>query len=493
MQHDHFGTQHLQDNLRGRALRGGVVTLIGQATKLAVNLLGIVVLARLLTPSDYGLVAMVVAVTSFLEIFKTLGLLDATVQARDIRHSQASTLFFINLLTALCLFATTLALAPLLAHFYHEPRVLPLAMVQACTFLIGGLYIQHMALMRRQMRYASLVGVDILYMAVSVGVGIGCAWSGLGYWSLVIGSLSAETVVCLLLWSINRWRPGWHFRWSEVREMVLFGVHMQMANVLAVIPIKLDNILIGRFWGSRDLGIYSRAFSLAFLPTEQMVEAVRAIAVPTLSRLQQDPPRFRQYYLKALSLLTHFSLPTTMFFVMMSEEVVALVLGSKWQAVAPIFRMLCIVALVLPIGESHKWVNVSLGRGQRMFRISMAIAVAFVTAIVAGLPYGPIGIATAIAGVYWVGLLPVLYYALQDSPVSLSDLLRTVRAPFLAAMIAGVCMGVLKWWGAGLPDLLCLILALLITLAVALLVATWSAGEADPRQFLRKSVAALRG
>lgn len=492
MSQDHFSTQHLHTNLRQRVLRGGAVTMTGQMAKLIINLVGIVVLARLLTPNDYGLVAMVVAVTSLLAVFKTLGLMDATVQGNEINHQQVSTLFFINVLTGGGLFLMTLALAPLLAAFYNEPRVMLLTLAQGTVFIIGGLYLQHLALLRRQMRYGTVVGLDILNMATTVAVSIALALLGFGYWSLVVGAIAAEVAVLIAAWMASRWRPGWHFRWNEVGQMVRFGLHLQFANFLAVIPIKLDNILIGRFWGGRDLGIYSRAFSLAFLPLEQFIEAGRAIAVPTLSRLQNDPEKFRRYYLKALSLMTMALMPAAMFCVVMSEELIGLVLGKQWAEVAPIFRALCFIAFVIPIGESHKWINISLGRGQVMFKISVVISITFISAVVVGLSYGPLGVATAISGLYWFILFPVMHYALKDTPLMLSDVIRTVLGPFVSALCAGIAMLMFKWASPEMPDFLRLMGALGITAVVVLFVSTWFAGERNPKRFLINSVSMLK-
>lgn len=483
-----------QDNLQRRAVRGGIATVIAQGMKLALNAISIVVLARLLTPEDYGLFGMVVAVTGFLEIFRSLGLLEAIVKEPELDDTQLTALWVITATMGLALAAITLALAPLLAWFYNDPRVLPITLALAPTFAIAGISIQHNALLRREMRFKAVLGIEVLFIGASVGVSIACAFLGFGYWSLVAGTLAAETVSTIALWSVHRWRPRRPANFATAGPMLRFGLHIQAATILAVVPIKLDNILVGRFWGSAALGFYSRAFNLVFLPLDQLVVSTNLLAIPTLSRLRDDPARFRAYYLKALSLVTHFSMPASMFLIVMSEEIIALILGDKWQAATPIFRILSIASFAIPVGESHKWINVALGRGQKMLRISAFISVAFVSAMLVGLRWGPVGIAGSITVSYWLVLLPILAYALHGSPIDFPSTLKTLIRPALTSVCVGLALLAYKAYLVDSLDSAWQILALAVALGIltATIAASAMAGEINPLRHMRSSIRALR-
>ena len=483
-----------KDDLRHRAMRGGTATIFAQGAKLALNAISIVVLARLLAPEDFGLFAMVVAVTGFLEIFRSLGLIESIVKEPSLDEAQLSALWMVSAAMGLALAALTLALAPLLAWLYNDPRVLAVTAVLALTFVIAGVSIQHNALLRREMRFRAVLAVEVLFIATSVCVSIVSALLGFGYWSLVIGALAGETASTIALWAAHPWRPRRPADFSSTGPMLRFGLHIQAANVLAVIPINLGNILIGHNWGGAALGFYSRAFNLIFLPLNQLVASTNLLAVPTLSRLRDDPNRFRAYYLKALSLVTHFSMPTSMFLVVMSEEIIALVLGSKWQSATPIFRILSIVSFAIPVGESHKWVNVALGRGDKMLRISTFISVSFVSALFIGLPWGPTGVATSITASYWLVLLPVLAYAFHGSPVDYRSVLKALLRPLLVSVCVGLALVVYKVNFVGASDAawVTLLLAAVFTVSTAAFAASAMAGEVNPIRYVRASIRALK-
>jgi PST family polysaccharide transporter len=180
-----FSTEHLHADLKGRSVRGGVLTLTSQGAQFVMQSVSTVVLARLLTPADFGLVAMVVAITGLGQAFADLGLSEATIQHPDINHDQVSNLFWVNVAIGLGLTILTASLGPLLAWFYHEPRLRAITYVVSVTFLIGGLRVQHDALLQRNMRFLALAIRDISAYAVAVPVAIVLALRGAGYWAIV--------------------------------------------------------------------------------------------------------------------------------------------------------------------------------------------------------------------------------------------------------------------------------------------------------------------
>ena len=268
---EHFKTDHLMPDLKRHTISGGVVTISAQIAKFVLNLGSTVTLARLLTPRDFGLVAMVTAFTGFLTVFRHAGLATPTIQREHITQAQVSNLFWVNLaISGLCTLIVA-ALAPVLAWFYRDSRLTAIALCLSLTFLIGGFRIQHLALLRRQLRFKAIAFIDVGSMALGVSVGVTMALMHFGVWSLVGLSLGTELGSFIFTGSISRWRPQWPSRGSGVRPLLTFGAHQTAASLIFSIARGCDTLLIGRFYGAAAVGLYSRGAALVVRPLEQFL------------------------------------------------------------------------------------------------------------------------------------------------------------------------------------------------------------------------------
>src|SRR5271156_2594238 len=328
---DGLSTDHLQSDLRGRSVRGGVVNVASQGGQFLIQSVATVVLARLLTPADFGLVAMVSTVTGLGQAFADLGLSEATIQRKEISHDQVSALFWINVMIGLGLMLVTVTLAPLLARFYREPRLVNITLLVSLTFLIGGLRVQPDAILKRQMRFSSLAIRDVASSALAVPVAITMAWRGAGYWALVVLPLTLNFTQMALSWLMIKWRPGLPRRDAHVGSMIAFGGNVAASYFIITVSRSADNVLIGRYIGSGPLGLYSRAYNLLMLPVRQLSAPAASVAVPAFSRTQGDAERFARYYLRAVNLLMWISAPIFGFLFVAAMPVIILMLGSQWR------------------------------------------------------------------------------------------------------------------------------------------------------------------
>jgi PST family polysaccharide transporter len=358
---DPLSTEHLDTDLKGRSIRGGVLTLTSQGVQLVTTSIATVVLARLLTPADFGLVAMVTSLTGLAQGFADLGLSEATIQRPEINHDQVSMLFWINFAIGLALTLVTASLAPVLALLYREPRLKDITLVVSLTFLICGLRVQHDALLRRQMRFVSLGIRDVASYALAVTVAIAMAWKGAGYWALIAVPMTVNLTQVVLSWLMVGWKPGPPRRDAKVGSLIVFGGNVAASYVLYNANRSADNVLIGWYWGAGPLGLYSRAYNLLMLPLRQLGIPAGSVVIPALSRIQGDPERFARYYLGAVNLMTWISAPVFGFLFVAAEPVIVLVLGMKWREAAPIFQILVIAALGQSLLDSTVWVFVSRG------------------------------------------------------------------------------------------------------------------------------------
>jgi O-antigen/teichoic acid export membrane protein len=435
-----FDTEHLKADLKGRSVRGGAVTFVGQGAKFILQLGSTMVLARLLTPQDFGLIAMIAVIIGLASMFKDLGLSMATVQRAEINDQQVSTLFWVNVAMSLLCMAVTMVLSPGIAWLYKEPRLLWITIVLASAFVFGGLTVQHQALLRRQMRFLSLVRIDIISMFAGVVTGIVCGLAGLGYWSLVLMQLATPITMAAGVWIASGWRPGLPVRRSGVRSMLAFGGYQTLANMVSFSTRNVDKVLLGFCCGSYLTGLYSKAFSLLLLPAQQIATPMMSVAVPTLSRLQNDPKRYREYYLRAIKTLSYATMPLIALMGALSTQIVLLLLGDQWIRAAFIFRILAFASLWLPVSQTAIWVYLSLGQTRRMAAwFSMACPITIV-ALIIGLPWGPEGVAIAYTIITWLLVYPLFAFCLKLTPVKLGNVFSAIWRPFVLSSLVYVTM-----------------------------------------------------
>jgi O-antigen/teichoic acid export membrane protein len=431
---------HLRGNLRGRSLRGGAITITNQGIKFVATLASTAVLARILPPEDFGLIAMVIAIIAFVSTFKDMGLAMATVQRAEINHGQVSTLFWINVGISFLIMIAMAAMAPVLAWFYKEPRVLGLTLVLAVTIIFSGITLQHQALLRRQMRFGILAVIEVIAILLGFASAIVAALAGLGYWSLVLVPLVRDMSMAVGIWSACRWRPGPPVRHSGVRTMLSFGAHLTGFNIVNYFARNLDKILIGRFFGAVSLGLYSKAYQLVLLPIQQINMPLTAVAVPTLSRLQDQLERYRAYYRRGVLLTVTAGMPIVVFLFVVADKAILTLLGEQWMESVAIFRVLAPAAFIGTFNVATGWVYVSTGMTKRQFSWGIFASSVTVLAFFIGLQWGPIGVGAAFSIAMATLRLPGILYCFRRSHLCLADLGVAIWRPALSSLGAGVAL-----------------------------------------------------
>jgi O-antigen/teichoic acid export membrane protein len=426
--------------LRRRSVDGAVVTACVQTTLFALNLATTAILARLLTPADFGLIAMVAAVSSFLLLFRDLGLSAATVQRDDLAESQINALFWINAALGLAMSALFAATAPLVARFYGQPPLRNLVIVWSCGFAVAGLGVQHVALLRRQMRFTALAVVDVASIAAGATTAIVSANLDAGYWALAYFQIVQQAVGVLGAWLASGWRPQWPPRLAGTRPLLSFGASYTGFGVLSYLSRNLDNVILGRVAGSAPLGLYTKAFSLLLLPVDRIRAPLAAVVVPALSRLQSDARRFRSYYLKAIASVVTFGMPLVVFLFVFAEDAILLVLGPQWRESVVLFRILAPAAFLETFNTVGSWACLPFGRTGRLLKWQVVATVVMVFAFVVGVRWGAVGMAVAFT-VSTIAVRPfAILYLLRESPVRPIDLLHALARPASASVAAGLVL-----------------------------------------------------
>jgi O-antigen/teichoic acid export membrane protein len=429
-----FDTEHLKTDLKARSVRGGAATFLGQGASFFIRTASTVVLARQLTPADFGLVAMVTVVTEFAALFKDLGLSMATIQKPTITHTQVSVLFWVNVGISALVAVLTMALAPAVAWFYGDPRLTLITVVLAASFVFGGLTVQHQALLTRQMRFLALAGIQTSAILLGVIAAIVAAALGAGYWSLVFMQLVMAFSNMAGAWLLCRWRPGWPVRRSGAREMVAFGAHLTGSGIMNYFARNLGHVLIGRFCGSTTLGLYSKAYGLLLLPIAYIRGPLMAVTIPALSRIQDEAERYRSYYGKMVLLLSFLSMPLVAFLAVCSRSVIHLLLGDQWVEAGRMFQVLALTAFIQPVWSTSGAVMVSVGHSGRFLRFGIINGVVMIASFLIGIHWGALGVAVAYAIGSYATLFPLLSYAFAGSPVSIGTFVKGIERPFVASL-----------------------------------------------------------
>lgn len=442
----HFHTDHLRASLKTHSVRGGAVLLVARSCKIVVQLVATVLLARLLTPEDYGLLAMVTAITGFVALFNEPHLSFATVQRPHLNHKQVSTLFWINTGLGCALALTTAVLAPVISWFYSDPRLTWIALALASGFIFAGLGRQHHALLKRQMRFGPLVAVEIISMLVGIAAAVISAWHGAQYWALVLMHLANGMANALGLWIACGWRPGRPVRHSGVRSMLAFGGHLTGFHILNYLSTQSASVLIGWYWGAQQLGLYYKAHRLLLLPLQQFSAPVSSVAVPALSRLQDNPTRYCAYYDKSILLLSTFSMPLVAFLFVTADTVIPLVLGAQWEPTVPIFRALAPATFLQAFTAAIWWISASMGRTSREFYWTLGVSIMTLMSFFIGVQWGAIGVAVALSASRVIAAIPTLVFCCKHSPLQWIEIVKTVSRPALASIFAALALAAADRW-----------------------------------------------
>jgi PST family polysaccharide transporter len=438
---------HLQADLLGRSLRGGAVTLGAQLIKVAAQACAIVVLARLLAPGDFGRFAMVAVFLTALEVFKDLGLSTAMVQRREVSPDQIDTLFWLNVGLGAAATALTVALGPLLALMFREPELDLIASAVAAAFLFTGLSVQHLALLRRQMRFTTLATVQVSAEVVGIAAAIGAAFTGVGIWALVVQRLAWAAATAAGAWIACDWRPGRPGPLRDVRTFVKYGGNATGAMTVGYLAGSLDKMLIGWYWGAVPLGLFERSQKLILLPIQNLNLPLANVAIAALSRLCDQPARYRETYLATIERLAMVTAPLGGFLVAAAGPVVDLALGPRWSEAAPILAWMGVTAIYIPVTYALSWLYMSQDRTREMLQASVVSAALMIVAILCGLPFGPVGVAAAFAISGTVIRAPVLFWLVgRDGPVRARDFYLILAAPAAGgAAVAAVAWAARRW------------------------------------------------
>ena len=418
--------------LAHHASRGTVLTFGGQWGRTALQLVSTLVLARLLTPADFGLVAMVTAIVGVAELVREFGLTGAIVREREIDESSWAALYRFSFGLALGIALLTAAAAPLIAALYGEPRLIGLTVALAPAVLFNGIAMPLQARLQRQLRFGQLALADVVSMAVGVAGAVTAATLGAGVWSLVLLTGLAALYRAVAMAVIVRPTLRGARRVRELLPLISTGGSIFGVQLLNYAARNLDNVIIGRWLGPTALGFYSRAYALLMMPISQLNGPLARVGVPVLGKLQDEPEAFRRYVRTAMLVLGYAALPTFALAAAVAGPLVEVLLGAGWAPVAPLFALLCLAGAAQALGNVSGWLYVALGRAHRQLVWFAATKPLVIASFPVGLWLGGLeGLALAYGVVSCALLVPGFAVATRGTFVTLSDSFAPVLRPAL--------------------------------------------------------------
>ena len=434
----YFGKNRADDGHNRRALRSGAVAIAARVTNAAVQIGSVLFLARLLTPEDYGLVSMVAAIVGFAPLVVDLGTRDAVVQRPAITEREVSAIFWITTGLSSVLTVAVAASGPLIARLYGEPRLVTIALVSSLTFISSALTCQHYALLRRAMLFEKLGVLEVVANVVAAVTAIAMAFLGFHYWALVVRPIVYAFTLSGGVWWQCRWVPTRPAITPDVKKMLHFGVNITGFTMTDFLSRSADRVAIGYRFGAATLGHYQNALFVFENFIDILLGALHGVAVSGLSKVQHDPKALWTAFSKALALLTFFAMPAFGVLAVTSQDLIVLMLGEKWTDAGVLLSIVALRGIPQSFERTHGWLHVAMARTDRWMRWGLISAVAQLLTLLAGLPFGPKGVAASNVACMLVLAVPSITYAGGPIGVRTADVLLTVWRPLTASIVAVV-------------------------------------------------------
>ncbi len=439
---DIIGAAAAQEGLQGRAIRGIRWTMLEQVGRQVLQLVQIVVLARLLTPEAFGLVAMVLVFQQFIQIFATFGFGAALIQRKDLKQEHATSVFWFNVAVGGLLTLLFAASAPLLGWFFKEPLLVDLALFTSVALLLSSFNIVQRSILQKDLQFRALTIIELAGLGVSTALAIALAWSGYGPWALVAQVVALPVVSGVLLWWTSSWRPVGRPSGAALKELLHFSANAFGSRVMAYWSYNLDNLLIGKLLGTTLLGIYTRAYAILLQPVANFGSMVSRVLFPAYAKAQDNHPVLRKAHAKVLRVTAVMAVPATLGLTVVADAFTLTLFGPQWTDVAPLLRLMAVASLAVVIRNLFGNLFLSQGRPDLQLKLGLVARVVAIAGIVIGVQWGLEGVAWALMIVAFANGIPQVMLAARLIDFPLGDLARAFAPPLAAA----VPMLGAAWW-----------------------------------------------
>jgi len=436
-------------SLKQKTISGVAWNGVGNVARQILQLLSMVVMARFLSPEDFGVYAILMIFVTFMQIFASMGTSQVVIHLDNPSQRMLSSIFFFNVAVGFLLFGVMYVAAWPIAWFFDNQILVHLLQIIGLTFIVTTLSLVQKALLEKSLYFKRVVSIETVALAIAAASGIMAAVNGFGIYSLIIHSLCNATLLSIGLWLNSHWRPSMMCRWDDIKQVLGYSFNLTGFSTINYFARNADTFLIGKFIGASPLGVYNIAYKIMLYPLENVSRVIVRVLFPAFSSVKHDNVRFKNGYLKAISFIALVTFPLMAGLFAVSENFVDLVFGDKWEGMATLLMILAPIGMMQSIVTTVGSIYTAKGTTSLMFKIGAANAVVSVISFIVGLPFGVNGVAIAYGLASILMLYPNLKYAWDQINLSVIEGLKSVSPYFLFAIsMAGAVMFQGQWFRA---------------------------------------------
>ena len=432
------------ENLGDKVIKGASWTITSKIVAQLLSFCVTIVLVRLLSPEDYGLVALSGVFIKFIDIFRNMGFGEAIIQRKSINNDFLSTAFWITIAVGLCMVLLIYITSPIICNFYSEKGLRNILILSSLAFLISPLSEIHETILTKNLEFKKIAYLNLLYPLFFGASAILLALSDFGVWSLVLGNLIAQFLITPVIWSMAKWRPKFVFNMKRFKELLDFGSYILSFKFVNYLARNSDNLIIGKVLGAISLGYYSIAYNLMLKPLQHISWSISRIMLPTLSSIQEEKERVRTGYLKTVRSISLITFPIMTGLMVVAREFVLIFYGIKWEPAVIPLRILCIVGALQSIGTTVGTIFISQGRPDLQLRVGVFNTSIIVAAFFIGVKWGLTGVALAYGIVSIILFLPNQYWANRLIGLKLRYFLKALYPAAFSSFIMMTILHILR-------------------------------------------------
>lgn len=431
--------------LKHKAITGVYWSFIGRVLQDGSKFFFGIILARLLLPAEYGLVAManVVIVVAF--VFVDSGFSVAIIQRKHLSNLDLSTIFFINLVASFFIYFILYISAGYLANFYNSPELKNVFRVISIIIILNALSLVQNSLIRRDVNFKLRTRIEFVSQLLSSSIAIALAFQGYGVWSLVWKTLFNQIFINIQLWLQKRWKPSIEFSFDSFKEIFSFSSYLLLSGIMGRIYDQIYRLVVGKFYPASELGLYSKSENLKDLPSEAISQTLLGFLLPVFSLLQNEPIRMKSAALKTIKIVLFCNISALTISFVISKPLILVLFGEKWSGTIPYFRLLLLIGLLKPLLDINIQILTSLGKTALHLKIEIIKKIFCIPAVFFGIF---IGIKTMILGMFLASLISLFinaHYTKKLINLGLFEQLKSILKTIILAVILLLTLEMIKY------------------------------------------------
>lgn len=422
-------------SLKKKTINGLFWSGFSQAGKQINQFVITIILARLLSPSDFGLLAMATIFINFGMVFSEMGISSALIQKQDAHDRHYYSAFWFNVIIGIALTLIFIAVSPLIAWFYKKPELVPILAVISFNFFLSSFAIIQQAILTKEMDFRKLAIRDVAAVIIAGVVGVVLAYNGFGVWSLVFQSVIFTLANVILLWTVSSWRPKLAFAMQDIKDIFHFSANLTGFNIVNYFARNIDQLLIGKFLGAKPLGYYSLAYKIMLFPLQNVSDIVSRVIFPVFARIQNELNKISSSYIVIVRKISIISVPLMLVLFIFAPEIVSLIFGIKWKPSIGIIRIFCICGMIQSIGGNLVGnLRLALGASSLHFKLGLVNSFCVIIVTLIGLKWGVYGVALCYTAYSAIWFFYTNQISLKLVNLNTITLIKNLRNTFIISL-----------------------------------------------------------